>query len=142
VGAYDPQGRLIWCLSGSGQPTTINAAGNSGGWGDTPPAEYPSSAIDLGRATDVTIIAAATGITASPTWTVSLDLYDNQGNLIPAVLSLTAVTAANTPKTASIGLHGPTAATYMPLPLWGRISWTLTGSGAAVSGAEISVWGR
>jgi hypothetical protein len=142
VGSYDPQGALIWCLSGSGQSTKISGAGDSGGWGETPPAEFPASAVSLGRYTDVTIMAVATAITASPSWTVSLDLYDNQGNLIPAVLALTAVTAANTPKFASAGLHGPTAATFLVLPLFGRISWTLTGAAAAVSGAEISVWGR
>lgn len=141
MSAYDPTGRLLWSLSGSGLSTAINSAGNSGGW--TPPGTAPghSSAVDLGLVTDVTLYAWATAVTGSPSWVVKLDLFDDEGNLIPAVAATPPVTAAGVPQYASCGKHAPTG-NYLVLTLWGRVSWTFSGSGASVTGAEISLYGN
>lgn len=135
---------LRWCLSGQSGGTTITANGNSGTWGETAPASWPSSAVDLGRVDDVTIYVWATtvGGTGSPSLTVSLDLYDNSGHLIPGVLAVPAVTTAATPQYASAGRHAATAGTYLVLPQYARVSWVVSGTNPSFSGAEISVYGR
>lgn len=141
MGNVDGSPQLIWSLATSGLGTSISGAGNSGGL--TYPqtsGSGPTSPVNLGRWSDVTIYAYCTGVASSPTWTVSLDVFDDQGTLIPGVLTLAGVTAANSPKTGSIGIHGPTAGTYLVLPQFGRVSWTLPSG--SVSGAQISVWGR
>ena len=130
--------RLIWSLAASGIGTTIAAAGNSGGWSNAN--VNAESALDLRWTDDLTIMAACTGITSTPTLSVFLDLYDDQGNLYAAVGTGPVVTAANTGKLASFGSHAPTSSLYLALPSWGRISWTCTGG--STTGTEIAVYGR
>lgn len=130
--------RLIWSLAASGLGTTIGAAGNSGGWSNAN--VNAESALDLRWTHDLTIMAACTAIVSTPTLSVFLDLFDDQGNLFATVGTGPVVTAANAGKIVSFGAHAPTATTYLVLPSWGRISWTCTGG--STTGTEIAVYAR
>lgn len=142
MGAYDPAGRLVWSLAYASPPigTTLTTSGTSGNWSNAQPNQM--SAVDLRRVTDVTVYAVATGVTGTtPSLTVKFNVFDDVGNLIN-ILALTAITAANTPQYATAGQKGFTAATYVALPEWGQVAWTITGTTPSFSGVEITVYGR
>jgi hypothetical protein len=141
VGAYDPTTRLIWSLAASGKGTTLaTGSGNSGGWSSADLDRQ--SAVDLRQVTDITLLVFTGTPNGSPSLAVALDLFDSLGHLIPAVVQTTAITAAGAAAPVSCGLNGPTIGTYLALPQWGRLSWTVTGAGASFPGCEISVYGR
>jgi hypothetical protein len=140
VGTYDPTERLIWSLSGSGLGTTISASGNSGDYSFPPGADYGSSPVDLGRATDVGLYVYCGTRNGTPSLTVSLDVYA-AGQWFTSVLATSAITSAGTVTPVFGGLHGPTTGTYAIFPHWGRVSWALTGS-TSYSGCEIALIGR
>lgn len=140
-----PFAKLLWSLTGSGPGTALSAAGNSGNWagngaGHLYPQASAETAVDLRDATDVVLMVTVGGITGSPAFVVSLDIYDDQGNVFPAVLSTASLAAAGS-KTVTGGLHGGSASTYLVLPRWGRVSWTGLTS-ASVTGTQISLFGR
>lgn len=141
---YDPVARRLWCLSGSGLSTTVKASGNSGGWADTPPADFPSTAVNICSVTDialyVAVASAPTGTT--PSMTVQVDVLDDDGNVFAQVIKTAAITAAGSAAPVCAGLHGPTAGTYLVLPQWVTVSWTVTGTTPAFPGTEISLYGR
>ncbi len=140
---YTPIGQVKWRLSGSGLSTTIAAgSGNSGTWGLTPPVSYPYSPVDIGGVTDLSLYVFTGTKTASASLVVNLDLYDDDGNLFPAVMSTAAITASGAAPVVTCGLHGTTAGTYLVLPSYARVSWVLSGSGASFAGVEITLYGR
>ena len=146
MGNLQPRSKIVWSLAATNVGTTLTAAGNSGNWesntsgaGDWPPVVSGRTPVDLREITDVTLMVSVGGITSTPSLVVNLDIYDDQGNPYTAVLSTTALTAVGT-KTVSGGLHGGSAGTYLVLPDWGRVSWTLTGG--TVTGTEIVLYGR
>ena len=132
--------RLIWSLAASGLGTTLSASGNSGGWSNVN--VNAESLLDLRWTDDLSIMVSAAAIVSTPTLTVALDGYDDQGNLFPGLVKVTALTAAGSAATqiASGGSHAPTAGTYIVFPSWGRISWTCTGG--STTGTEIAVYAR
>jgi hypothetical protein len=133
--------RVVWSLVGSGLGTTLNAAGNSGGWANIPNVE---SAVDLRYVDDVAVLAAVTGLVTgtTPTLNVQLDLFDDIGNLIFQVGKLpAALTATAQSGMFSVGKHAGTG--QVVLSSWGRISWTVGGTASPTfGGVEISVFGR
>lgn len=133
-----PRAKLIWSLTGSGLGTTLSAAGNSGAWSNANP--NAETLIDLRDVTDVTLMASAVSVTGTPAFVVSLDVYDDQGNLYAGQIATASLAAAGG-KIAAGGLHGPTAATYLVLPSWGRVSWAGLTS-ASVVGTEIALYAR
>lgn len=140
-----PRAKLLWSLTASGLGTTISAPGNSAGWagngpGDWPPIVNAESSIDLRDVTDVVLMVSVGGITGTPAFVASLDLYDNLGNLYPAVLSTASLAAAGV-KTAAGGMHGGSASSYLILPEWGRVSWSGLSS-ASVTATQIALYGR
>lgn len=149
MGNLQPRAKLIWSLTASGLGTTLAGAGNSGDWGgagsgDWPPIVNAETAIDLREITDVVLMVAVGDIVSSPSLQVGLDVYDDLGNLYANVLQTAAVTTAvNTVPLAAGGLHGGydgTASSYLVLPEWGRVSWTL--SGGSMTGVQIALYGR
>jgi hypothetical protein len=106
------------------------------------------SPVDLRWTDDLTIAVyvagAVTGTT--PSLTVQLGFFDDQGNLYqPTALKLTAITAASTPATApflAVGRHAGSAGTYIALPEWGQVAWTITGTTPSFSGVEIALYAR
>jgi hypothetical protein len=147
VGTYEDRAKLIWSLAGSGngQGTTISAAGNSGTWGDTPTASYPSSPVSLSPATDFQLMVYAVNKTSSPTFTVQLGYYDDLGNLFtPAALLLTVTLSGSAPYQAQLNAGARAgsggSSVYFAFPAWGQVSWSI--SGGTVTGANISLWGR
>lgn len=144
MGNLQPRAKLIWSLAANG-PTTLAAAGNSGSWagngpGDWPPIVNAETPIDLREITDVVLMVSVGGVTGTPAFVVSLDLYDNLGNLYAAALSTTSLAAAGVQSVAG-GLHGGSASSYLVLPEWGRVSWSgLTSD--SVTGTQIALYGR
>jgi hypothetical protein len=141
-----PFARLLWSLTASGAGTTLAAAGNSGSWagsgpGDLYPAVDSETPVLLRDVTDVVLMVTVGGVTGTPAFVVSLDVYDDIGTLYPAVLSTASLAAAGS-KTAAGGLHGGSASTYLVLPKWGRVSWSGLTGGATVTGTEIALYGR
>ena len=141
-----PAARLLWSLTSSGPGTTLSAAGNSGSWagngaGDLFPAADNETPVLLRDVTDVVLMVSVGGVTGTPAFVVNLDVYDDIGTLYPAVLSTASLAAAGS-KTVAGGLHGYSAATYLVLPKWGRVSWAGFTGGAAVTGTEIALYGR
>jgi hypothetical protein len=132
-----PRASLLWSLTSRGPATTLSAAGNSGAWSNANP--NAMSAVDLRDVTDVTLMVTVGGVTGTPAFVVSLDVFDANGNPYLAVMSTASLAAAGA-KTVSAGLHGASTA-YLVLPSWGRISWTGLTS-ASVTGTEIELWGR
>ena len=132
-----PRATLLWSLTNRGPATTLSAAGSSGAWSNAN--LNAMSAIDLRDVTDVTLMVTVGGVTGTPAFVVSLDLFDAMGNAYTGVLSTASLAAAGA-KTASAGLHGASTA-YLVLPAWGRVSWTGLTS-ASVTGTEIELWGR
>lgn len=144
MGTYEDRAKLIWSLSGSGAGTTISAAGNSGTWGDTPTAPYPSSLIALSPASDVALFVyvAGTPTGTTPSLTVQLDVFDGAGNLFPQVLKTAAVTATGAAAPVYAGVRGGAATSYAVFPAYGRISWTVSGTTPVFPLVEIQLWGR
>src|SRR5690348_5630716 len=139
MGVYEDRAKLLWAMSG-----TISGAGNSGTWGDIAPASFPSSAIDLGPASDFQLTVFVNGKSGTPTFTVQLGYFDNQGNLFaPTALSLP-VTLTTVPATAVLNAGvraGSGGSTYFAFPEFGQVSWTLTGGGS-VTGVNMNLWGK
>lgn len=138
---YGPSSRLIWSLTGSNLGTTIAAAGNSGNWQAAgPPPWSPNwlTPVDLRDVNDLALMVSIAAVVTAPTLTVNLDLYDDQGNLYPAVLTSGALSTVTTKQVAA-GAHGAGSA-YLVLPSWGRVSWTI--SGGSMTGVQIGLWGR
>jgi hypothetical protein len=143
VAAVEFWGRCLWSLSGSGLGTTLTASGNSGSWGDTAPATFPSGSIDLGKASDVGLfVHVGTPGGTTPSLTVQLDLYDDLGNIYLQVLKTAAITTAGSAAPVFAGLHGGSASAYLVLPMWGRVSWAITGTTPSFPGTEIALYGR
>jgi hypothetical protein len=144
-----PRARLLWSSTAAGVGVTLAAAGNSGGWegngpGDWPPQVDFEASIDLRQILDVALYVNVGGVVGTPAFVVNLDVYDDQGNLFPAVLSTASLAAAGQ-KTAQGGLHGygaTSAGAYLILPEWGRVSWSGLTGGAEVTGTEIALYGR
>lgn len=141
---YGPSSRHIWTLAGSGLGTVIAGTGNSGNW--QPPAAPPWTAsqetpVDLRDVNDIALMVSIAAIVSTPTLTVNLDLYDDQGNLYLAAVSTGAITPSGaTTKMVSAGAHGASAGTFVIFPDWGRMSWTCTGG--SVTGVQIGLWAR
>jgi hypothetical protein len=140
--AFDGSARLIWSLASNGPATAITASGNSGAYTATPNPGVPRTAVDLRRVDDVWLsvyAAAASGTT--PSITVSLGAFDDQGNLFGGLLAVTALTAAGG-NVAFGGRHGGGSGSYFVLPDWGRIAWVVTGTTPSFTGLEIALYGR
>jgi hypothetical protein len=123
MGVYNPIPRTLWQLSQSGIGTTVTASGNSG-----------APSVDLQEVTDVWLSlylgAAPTG--TSPTLAAQLDVLDPDGNWITAVCKTATVNASGGSASAFAGLHMPnvsTSSAAFPLPRWGRVAWTIGGTG-------------
>lgn len=138
---YAPSSRTLFSLASTNIGTTLTGPGNSnpGGWNQTN--QNARSTLDLRDITDVWLAVTVGGTVsgAAPSLVVNLDLYDDLGNLFPAVISTTAITASPGQQSVGVGLHtGGTKA--QALPGWGRVSWTVgTGSFA---GVQIALFGR
>jgi hypothetical protein len=137
--------KILWSLAAN-LGGTIAAAGNSGSWqgagpGNTLPAVDNETPVDLRLIDDLALYVFVTAIVSSPSLTVQIDGYDDQGNLFPAISGTpAAITAAGHAAPVYIGKHGGTAGSYVVLPLWGRVSWAI--SGGSVTGTEICLLGR
>ena len=137
---YAPSSRVLFSLASTNLGTTLAGAGNSnlGGWNQTN--QNARSTLDLRDVTDVWLAVTVGGAVSggAPSLVVNLALYDDLGNLFPAVISTTALTAAGQ-QAVGVGLHTG-GAKAQALPGWGRISWTVgTGSFA---GVQIALFGR
>jgi hypothetical protein len=146
MGNLQPRSKIIWTLAATSSGSTLSATGNSGNWesnasgaGGWPPVVSERTPVDLREISDVALMVSVGGITSTPALTVNLDVYDDQGNLYPAVLTSGAISAAGV-KSVSGGLHGGSAGSYLVLPDWGRVSWTVTGG--TVTGTQIVLYGR
>lgn len=136
--AYDDSVRVIWSLAASGLGTTISGAGNSGAWSPSNP--NAETLIDFRWTDDLALLVSVTSVTSAPTLKVSVDAYDDQGNLFPGIAATANITGAGSASPVYIGRHGGATGLFVVLPSWGRVSWTCTG-GSAV-GTEISLWAR
>lgn len=141
-----PRARLIWSLAASGLSTTISAAGNSGAWGgsgsgDWPPLVSAETPVDLRDINDLALLVSVGGITGTPAFTVTLNVFDDEGNSYTTTLTSGSIATAKT-VAAYAGLHGAGASNYLVLPQWGQVAWTQTGSSASVTGTEIALYGR
>lgn len=140
-----PFAKLLWSLTASGDGTTLTAAGNSGNWAGLGPGHlFPQvsaeTPIDLRDAADVVLMVTVGGVTGTPAFVVSLDIFDDLGNAFAGVLSTASLAAAGS-KTIAGGLHGGSASSYLVLPRWARVSWTGLTS-ASVTGTQIALFGR
>lgn len=122
--AIYPYGRKVWSTDG------VSLAGAG------PTSVGP---IDIHDVTDLWLAAfvanAPTGTT--PSLTVQLDLLDQDGNIYPSVLALTALTAAGH-QSGSCGLH----TSNLVLPMECQVTWTLGGTTPAFTGVTLSLYGR
>lgn len=145
MGTYEDRAKLLWTLCPSGQMTTISAAGNSGTWGDTPTAPFPSSAIALSQASDLQLLVYVTAKTSTPTFSVGLGYYDSVGNLYaPTTLELSSITLTSLPLgfalNAGVRAGSGGSNTYFAFPQYGQVYWTI--SGGTVTGVNIELWGK
>lgn len=124
--AYSPYGRTIFQLKAD-----LSGAGSNSG------------AIDIHDVTDLWLAAFVIGTPTgtTPTLTVQLDLLDVFGNLFPAALTLTALTASTTKASGSAGVH-VTGSGSLVLPSQCQVAWTLGGTAPKFPGACISLIGR
>lgn len=136
---YAPSARLIWSLTASGL-TAISAAGNSGAWSAPADGWQAASAVDLRDVTDVSLMVSVGAVTGSPSLTVTLNVFDDQGDSYTTGIATSAITAPGT-AIVSGGLHGLTGK-QLALPAWAQVAWTQTGGGASVTGTEIALYGR
>lgn len=140
MAVYEDRAKLLWSLSGSGLGTTISAAGNSGGFGDTAPASFPSSPITCGLCADIQLLINVGGVTSTPSFKVQVGYFDSKGNLYqPTGLQTAAITAAGQ-TILNAGSRGGAAGTYFIFPEFLQVSWTC--SGGSVTGVSIDLWGR
>lgn len=140
MAVYEDRAKLLWSLAGSGLGTAISAAGNSGGYGDTPPAPFPSSAISCGMCADIQLLINVGGVTSTPTFKVQVGYYDSQGHLFqPTGLATANITAAGQ-TILNAGSRGGAAGTYFIFTEFMQVSWTC--SGGSVTGVQIELWGR
>lgn len=144
MGTYEDRAKLIWTLSPGGTPATISGAGNSGTWGDTATATYPSSPVGLSPASDFQLMVYVTGKTSSPAFAVQLGYYDDLGNLFTPSSLLLSVSVTSVPAQAQLNAGARAGSggsgVYFAFPAWGQVSWTCTGG--SVTGVGISLWGR
>lgn len=144
MGIYEDRAKLLWCLTNQAGGTTVSASGNSGTWGDSPPATFPSSPVDLGPASDFQLMVYAANKTSNPTLTVGLGYYDNLGNLFaPTTLQVAVTLTGSAPYSAVLNAGvraGSGGSTYFAFPEFGQIYWTI--SGGTVTGANICLWGK
>jgi hypothetical protein len=141
-----PRSRVLWTLDGSGLGTTISGSGNSGGWqgyvpGDDVPSLDFAGSIDLRDIQDVALLVSVGGITGTPAFTVTLNVFDEAGNLYATSLTSGSIATAKT-VAAYAGIHGAGASSYLVLPSWGQVAWTQTAGGASVTGTSIILYGR
>lgn len=136
---YPHASRLLWSLTSSGKGTTLTASGDTGGWSA---GINVQSAIDLREITDVwlSVYVAGTVTGTTPSLVANLDVFDDQGNLFPALLSTAAISGTTTGKAVSGGLHG--GAGSVVFPSFGRVSWTVTGTTPVFNQVAISLFGR
>lgn len=136
----DDVARVIWSLTASGIGTAITATGNSGGY--TATATPYRSAVDLRMVDDVWFsVNCGTVSGTSPHLTISLNAFDDQGNLFN-LMALTALTAQGS-QIAFGGRHGGGGSgTYFVPSEWGQVSWVVTGTSPVFSGLEICLYGR
>lgn len=138
-----PYAKKLWTLASSGLGTTLAANGNSGGWqGDTPPVIDEinfETAIQLRDITDVLLMVNIGAVTSSPTMKVGLDVFDDAGNMWPAVLQTSAITAPGAVPLLAGGLYSSSPG--LVLPEWGRVSWSSL-SGGTFTGCSITLYGR
>lgn len=144
MATYEDRAKLIWSLSPSGTPATISAAGNSGTWGDSPTASYPSSPVGMSPASDFQLMVYVTGKTSTPTFAVQLGYYDSLGNLFTPTALLLAVAVTTVPAQAELNAGARAgsggSSVYFAFPAYGQVSWTCTGG--TVTGVNIDLWGR
>ena len=132
--AYSPYGRYFWqhqgTITSSSNSTTLNTPTNS--------------PIDIHDATDLwlAVYAPNTPTGTAPTLTVQLDVFDDFGNLFPAVLALTQLTTSTLKAQGSVGVHVQ-GGTSLVLPAQCQVSWTIGGTGSPTwPGLCISLLGR
>lgn len=122
--------RILWNLKTTpGLSTTLTTSGYSG-------------PIALADVTDVWLGVYVTGTAtgSSPTLDVQLDFTDPDGNSFPQAAKITQLTSAPNYTSVSAGLH---VAGGLVLPQYGRISWTVGGTGSPTwPGVSISLTGR
>src|SRR5579859_5530242 len=119
--------KLIWSLANTGL-TAISGAGNSGGWSSAGTTPNALSNLDLRFVDDLALYVFVGAITSTPTLKVQIDGYDDLGNLFPAIAATANITAAGAAAPVYVGRHGAgSAAQFVVLPMWGRVSWTCTG---------------
>jgi hypothetical protein len=122
--AIYPYGRKVWSLDGA----SLTGAGSTS-----------SAVLDIHDVTDLWLAAfvanAPSGTT--PTLTVQIDLLDQDSNVYPAALALTALTAAGH-QSGSCGLH----TSNLVLPMQCQVTWTLGGTNPVFTGATLSLYGR
>jgi hypothetical protein len=138
VANIDHRSKGLWSLARSGTGTTISAAGNSGAYGtiaagSAEQAQNAETPVDLRDVTDVTAYITVGGVTGTPNFNVTLNVFIG-GNPYP-VASGTIDSAGTTTLTA--GLHGSPA---IVLASWGQVAWTC--SGGTVTGTQIELIGR
>ncbi|MFE2832169.1 hypothetical protein ACFXI6_14145 [Streptomyces mirabilis] len=128
--------RVLWNLSDSGTPKSLNGAGSAN-----------SGAINLISISDVwlavTVVGTPTGTT--PTLDVGLDVQDPDGNWYPTVAKITQLTTTAGRGSAYIGLHMPNVASTsaaLVLPSYGRVTWTLGGTNPVYPQTSIALMGR
>jgi hypothetical protein len=141
-----PRSKVLWSLAASGLGTTISGAGNSGDWagngpGDILPQADFETPVDLRDIQDVALFVNVGGITGTPAFTVTLNVFDDLGNAYATSLTSGSIATART-VAAYAGLHGAGASEYLVPPSWGQVAWTQTGAGASVTGVQIELCGR
>ncbi len=122
--AIYPYGRKVWSLDGA---SFVGAGSTS------------SVVLDIHDVTDLWLAAFVASAPAgtSPTLTVQVDLIDQDDNVYPAALALTALTAAGH-QSGSCGLH----TSNLVLPMQCQVTWTLGGTSPEFSGVTLSLFGR
>lgn len=133
------QGPPLWSLIGSGASSTITASGSSGAY----TASAVVKALDVSHAADLTLFITVAGATGtSPSMTVKVNLFDDQGNSYsPTPLTGAAITAA-VQQELSAGLHGGSASAYLVVPTWAQVVWTVTGTTPSFTGCQFALYGR
>lgn len=144
MGAYEDRPKLLWSLTGSGLSTTISGAGNSGNWAVPAAPGDAYTPVTFDPASDFQLMVYVNGKTLTPTFSVGLGYYDDQGHLFAPTSLLLSVPVTSVPTTAALNAGvraGSGGSTYFAFPRWGQVYWTLTGGGT-VTGVEINLWGK
>jgi hypothetical protein len=124
--AYSPYGRIIF----QKQFDASGAGSNSG-------------TIDTHDVTDLWLAAFVVGTPTgtTPTLSVQLDILDAFGNVFPAALTLTQLTASTTKASASAGVHVAGTGSLV-LPSQCQVTWTLGGTTPKFPQSCITLIGR